>query len=61
MRNHNDRYKLKSPALHTPKISIQAKRVNLTANVIKPVEQHIAWGFNIVRHKYTIKPNFKGN
>ena len=33
---------------------------NLTVDDVRTMEQDIAYGINVVRHKYSNDPNFKG-
>ena len=60
-RTHIDRHKLKTNSTITPTIkNISRDTENLTVEDIQIMEKDFAHGINVVRHKYSNDPNFKG-
>ena len=61
-RTHIDRHKLSTSPTLTPTINNLSLDIdNLTVKDIQTMEQDIAYGINVVRHKYSNDPRFKGN
>ena len=60
-RTHIDRHKLTSKSTLSPTINNLTQDINqLTVGDVHIMEQDIAHGINVVRHKYSNDPNFKG-
>ena len=60
-RTHNDRQKLNTNSTLSPLINNLSLEIdNLTIDEIHTMDQDIAQGINVVRHKYSNDPNFKG-
>ena len=60
-RTYIDRHKLMPNSTITPTINNLSYDIdNLTVEDIQIIEQDIAHGINVVRHKYSNDPNFKG-
>ena len=60
-RTHIDRHKLtKNSSLSPPINNLSLEIDNLTIDGIHTIEQDIAHGINVVRHKYSYDPIFKG-
>ena len=60
-RTHIDRHKLNTNSTLSPSIkNLSLRRYNLTVDEIHVMEHDIAHGINVVRHKYSNDPNFKG-
>ena len=61
-RTHIDRHKLNTNSTLSTLINYLSLKIdNLTIENVHSMEQDIAHGINVVRHKYTNEPNFKGN
>ena len=61
-RTHIDRHKLNTNSTLSPSInSLSLEIDNLPVGEIHTMEKDIAHGINVVRHKYSNDPNFKGN
>ena len=60
-RTHIDRHKLNTNSTLSPSINNLSLGIgNLTVDIIHTMEQSIAHAINVVRHKYSNDPNFKG-
>ena len=60
IRTHIDRHKLNAnSSLSHSNNNLSLERDNLTVDDIHAMEQGIAHGMNVVRHKYYSEPNFK--
>ena len=60
-RTHIDRHKLNTNSTFSPSINNLSLEIdNLTVEDIHTMEQDFAHGINLVRHKYSNDPNFKG-
>ena len=60
-RTHIDKHKLTTNSTLSPSINNLSLAIdNLTVEEIHKMEQDIPHGLNVVRHKYSNDPNFKG-
>ena len=60
-RTHIDRHKLNPNSTFSPLINNLSHEIdNLTVDDVHTMEQDIAHGISVVRHKYSNDPNFKG-
>ena len=61
-RTHIDRHKINLKPTFSPSIkNLSMELDNLTVEAIQSIEHDIAHGINVVRHKYSNDPDFKGN